>query len=212
MDIAEIDDATTAERRRLGLVDPSLTDLFMGFLSVAITAFGGVMPIARRMLIERRRWISSDEFNELLAFCQFLPGPNIGNMSIAIGGRFHGPLGALVACLGLMVVPCGIVIVLTTLYEHFSEVQIIRHVFIGVAATACGIIFATAAKMAQSALKRRLGHGLLFIAVTIVTIGLLRWELVLTLVALLPLSVLAFGKQPWFLKPTPKAGAKGGTP
>jgi hypothetical protein len=71
--------------------------------------------------------------------------------------------------------------------------------------------------MAQSALKRRMGHGLLFIVVTIITIGILRWELVLTLVALLPLSVLAFGKQPWLFKPAPKAdpqrtGAGGGMP
>ena len=74
--------------------------LFIEFLKVGLSGFGGVLPFARRMLVERRRWLAEQEFNEVLSLSQFLPGPNIVNVSIIIGRRFQGPLGALAATAG----------------------------------------------------------------------------------------------------------------
>jgi chromate transporter len=70
-------------------------ELFFGFLRVGLSGFGGVMPFARRMLVEERRWLDEREFVELLSLSQFLPGPNIVNMSIVIGNRLCGPLGSM---------------------------------------------------------------------------------------------------------------------
>src|SRR5260370_38542884 len=83
----------------------SSTDLFVGFLKVGMSGFGGVMPFARRMLVEERRWLSEREFTEVLSLSQFLPGPNIINVSIIVGSRFAGPAGSLAASLGLMLMP-----------------------------------------------------------------------------------------------------------
>ena len=55
--------------------------------------FGGVLPWARRMLVEQRRWLTAEEFTEVLSLGQFLPGGNIVNMSVVIGQRFHGVPG-----------------------------------------------------------------------------------------------------------------------
>ena len=63
--------------------------LFWGFLKVGVSGFGGVLPIAHRMLVERRRWLTEQEFTEALSLSQFLPGPNIVNLSVIIGRRFQ---------------------------------------------------------------------------------------------------------------------------
>ena len=68
---------------------PSLSDLFRGFLGIGLTGFGGVLPWARRMVVDQRRWLSASEFLDLLALCQFLPGPNVVNLSVALGSRFR---------------------------------------------------------------------------------------------------------------------------
>src|SRR5665647_1519263 len=86
---------------------PAVTtrELFVGFLQVGLSGFGGVLPFARRMLVDKRRWLTELEFNEVLSLSQFLPGPNIVNVSIIVGRRFQGPIGALAATLGLMLMP-----------------------------------------------------------------------------------------------------------
>jgi hypothetical protein len=73
---------------------PSIGALFVGFLGLGLIGFGGVLPLARRMLVERKRWLTPDAFTELLGLCQFLPGGNIINLSVAVGLEFRGVGGA----------------------------------------------------------------------------------------------------------------------
>jgi chromate transport protein ChrA len=90
--------------------EPSVPTLFLAFSGVAVSGFGGVMPFARRMLVERRRWMTPEEFNEAYALAQFLPGGNILNLSVVVGRRFRGAAGALAAIGGLLVGPFLIMI------------------------------------------------------------------------------------------------------
>ena len=69
----------------------------MAFLKIGLSGFGGVLPFARRMLLDQKQWLTELEFNEVLALSQFLPGPNIINVAIIIGRRLQGPAGALAA-------------------------------------------------------------------------------------------------------------------
>ena len=84
---------------------PTLPRLFLGFLSVGMYGFGGVLPWARRMIVEQKRWLTAAEFTDMLGLCQFLPGGNIMNLTIALGARFHGAPGAVTAFAGLMAAP-----------------------------------------------------------------------------------------------------------
>src|SRR3954467_852613 len=97
---------------------PTVThaQLFLGFLGVALQGFGGVLPWARRVLVERRRWLSDKDFTEILSLGQFLPGPNVVNVAVCIGARFHGATGAVAAYAGLMLAPVAIALGLATLY------------------------------------------------------------------------------------------------
>ena len=89
---------------------PHCSRLFLGFLSVGMYGFGGVLPWARRMVVEQRRWLTAAEFTDMLGLCQFLPGGNIMNVTIALGARFHGAAGAVTAFTGLMAAPFATVI------------------------------------------------------------------------------------------------------
>jgi chromate transporter len=166
---------------------PSRRALFVGFLIVGMQGFGGVLPFARRMLVEQRRWLSEREFVEVLSLSQFLPGPNIVNVSIIVGSRFKGPSGAVAASLGLMLMPFLIVLALAELYSQFAAVEAVRGATNGVSAAATGLVIATAIKMAQP-LKGVAWHIAMGI-VTFVAIGLLRVPLLWALAILAPLSI-----------------------
>ncbi len=168
---------------------PNLAQLFLGFAQISMSAFGGALPWARRVLVEDRAWLDSDDFTDTLALCQFLPGPNIINLSIAVGSRFRGPLGALCAFLGLMGAPVVLAIGLGALYGRYGQLEALRGMFAALGAAAAGLVITTAAKMAVPIVKRQPIVGIPVIAAGFVMAGLLRWPLPLVLAVLAPLSV-----------------------
>src|SRR5277367_1483674 len=84
------------------LKTPSIRTLFLAFLAVGLSGFGGVLPFARRALVERRGWLSPEDFTETLSLCQTLPGPNVVNLSIVVGARACGWRGSVAAFVGLV--------------------------------------------------------------------------------------------------------------
>jgi chromate transporter len=134
---------------------PSPGDLFLAFSGVAVSGFGGVMPFARRMLVEQRRWLTAEEFNEAYSVAQFLPGGNILNLAVLVGQRFHGALGSFLSVIGLLAAPFVIMVLLGTVYARYGDVAEVHNVLAGVAAGAAGLIVAMAAKMAEPLVRGR---------------------------------------------------------
>lgn len=166
---------------------PTRRALFTGFLIVGVQGFGGVMPFARRMLVEQQRWLSEREFIEVLSLSQFLPGPNIVNVSIIVGSRFRGPSGSLAAALGLMLMPFLIVLALAALYGRFAEIDAVRGATTGVSAAATGLVIAMGVKMAHPI--RGVAWQIAMATLTFVAIALLRVPLLWALALLAPISV-----------------------
>jgi len=166
---------------------PTLFGLFLAFLAPSVVAFGGALPMVRRMLVEQRRWLTSGEFNELLAVCQFLPGPNIVNMTLVVGGRFRGVPGGLAALAGLIAAPMAIVMGLGSLYARYGGLAPVRHGFAGLAAAAAGLILATACKIAWPIRGRMLSVGVTVAA--FVAIGVAGLPLLPTMLVLVPVSI-----------------------
>jgi chromate transporter len=168
---------------------PELSELFFGFLGISLSGFGGVLPWARRMLVEQRRWLNEHEFAEAMALCQFLPGPNIVNMSIIVGSRFRGVAGALSAFAGLVGVPLAIMILCGALYARYGELETLRGALAGLAAGAAGLIVAMAAKMTMPLVREGQVAPLLFALAGFVAVGLFRLPLYWVVLVLAPLSV-----------------------
>jgi len=148
-----------------------------------------VTPFARRMLVEERRWLNDEEFTDVLSLCQLLPGPNIVNIAVCVGARYHGARGALAAFAGLMAAPFVIVLALGALYTQYGHLPAVSALFRGISAAAAGLVVAMGLKMAAS---RRLRSAMaLFAVATFVGIALMRLPLVVVLLAVAPLGVAA---------------------
>jgi chromate transporter len=155
--------------------DPGVFDLFAGFFIVGICGFGGVLPWARRMIVEQRRWLTPAEFTGMLGLCQFLPGGNIMNVTVALGSRFRGVPGAVAALLGLMTAPVAIVIGLGVLYDRYADLPPVRRAFVALSAAAAAYLLANAWKIASPMRGRPLAIAIA--AGTFVAIAVLRLPL-----------------------------------
>jgi chromate transporter len=171
---------------------PTLSQIFLAFLGIAISGFGGVMPWAQRMLVEKKGWLSHEKFAEDVALAQFLPGPNIINLSIVVGSRWRGPLGALVACIGLMIAPIVLMMIFGELYLRYGDASWLNGPLEGLSAWAVGLIVAMTAKLARPMFHGRRYMAIAFAAAAFVAVGFLRVPLWWALIALAPLSVAAF--------------------
>jgi chromate transporter len=174
-------------------IQPTLTEIFLAFSKVSLSGFGGVLPWARRMMVEDRRWMTAEEFNEAFSLSQFLPGPNIVNFSVVFGSRIGGPAGAALALTGLLAPPTAIVIALAAIYARYGDLSLLQHALSGVAAAAAGLIIAVVSKMAGPVFKTPYSPAPFVAIAAFVAIGLLRWPLLYVLAGLVPVSIaLAF--------------------
>jgi chromate transporter len=121
--------------------------LFICFSKIGLSGFGGVLPWARRGLVEKEKLLSSEEFSAILGVCQIMPGPNVINVAICVGSRFCGARGALAAAGGLTLGPIFIVILLAILYDHFSYIEYVKGALKGIAAVGIGLIASTGLNM-----------------------------------------------------------------
>jgi len=171
---------------------PSVADLFTGFFGIGIMGFGGVLPWARRMVVEQRGWLPAAEFTDLLALCQFLPGPNIVNMAVALGARFHGMRGSAAAAAGLLAAPMAVVIGLGVLFARFGGNPVVAHAFAGLAASASGLVVAMAIKIAWPMRTHTAGVAVLGFA----AVAALRLPLLPVMAVLAPVSILVCRRFP----------------
>jgi chromate transporter len=177
---ALITDLPAANRPR------SKTDLFLTFNWLALQGFGGVLAIVQREMVEKKHWLTREEFVEDWAVAQILPGPNVVNLSLMIGGRHHGLGGALAALFGLLLAPLVIVLLLAVLYGQVAELPIAQGALRGMGAVASGLITATGIKLIAALDNNPMGMGLCtgIAAMTFVAIAILRWPLVWVLLGI----------------------------
>jgi chromate transporter len=168
---------------------PSLAALFAGFFKISIMGFGGVLMWSRRLIVEEKQWLTPEGFNELFAFCQFMPGANVISLSIILGHRLRGWPGAVATFCGLLTPSVALMITLGALYQRFGAMPQLANLLQGLAAATAGLFIAVALKMASPLAKLKPGAPHLICAVTVIAIGILRLPLPWVLLCLVPLSI-----------------------
>jgi chromate transporter len=186
-------DATTAAADALDAASPnsilddesprspkSPGEIFRVFTRLALQGFGGVLPIAQRELVERERWLTREQFLELLAVAQVLPGPNVVNLSLMFGDRAFGWRGGLAALGGMLLAPWGVVLLLTVAYAHYAQHPVVAGVLRGMGAVAAGLIFSTGVKLLPALRRNVLGPATAyaFVALMFACVALLRVPLI----------------------------------
>jgi len=140
-------------------------------------------------MVEERRWLTADQFNEVYALCAFLPGGNIINFSVIFGARMRGAAGAVAAFAGLTGPPMVLITVVGAIFAHYGDVPALRRMLTGVAAAAAGLMIATVAKMAQPLFRNRAVVGPAIALSTFGAIGIMHWPLPLVLALIVPVSI-----------------------
>jgi len=177
----------------------SCADLFWSMTFLALQGFGGVLAVVQRELVERKRWLSREEFVEDWAVAQVLPGPNVVNLALMIGDRHFGMRGALAAVAGILCAPLVVVTLLAVLYSHWADHPQVAGALRGMGAVAAGLITATGLKLMPALRGNPLGLPLcgMLAALCFVGVGLLRIPLAWVLFGLGSLAcVLAWRRLP----------------
>ncbi|KRB91520.1 chromate transporter [Noviherbaspirillum sp. Root189] len=161
----------------------SPSDLFLSFTFIALQGFGGVLAVIQQNLVERKRWLTREEFIEEWAVAQIMPGPNVVNLALVIGGRYFGLRGALAALAGMILVPLLLLLVLAAIYARFADHPGTAGALRGMGAVAAGLIGATGLKLATTLQNHPLGRGLVvaFCLLGFIAVALLRFPLVAVL-------------------------------
>nr|WP_314630149.1 chromate transporter [uncultured Janthinobacterium sp.] len=164
----------------------SLADLFFSFTWLALQGFGGVLAVIQREMVERKRWLTQEEFLEDWAVAQIMPGPNVVNLSLMVGGRYFGLKGALTALAGMLAAPLVIVLVLGVLYTRFGDNPQMAGALRGMAAVSAGMIAATGVKLASALGKHPLPLWLTLpiTVLGVLMVAVLRWPLLYILLGL----------------------------
>jgi chromate transporter len=176
------DDALAAPLARV-----SRAQLFTSFLKMGLLGFGGVLPWARRVLVDERRWLDDREFAELIGLCQVLPGPNVVNLSVIIGARAQGPIGSLIAVTGILFVPVGVMLLIAMFYASVAHEPLARNAIAGASAAAAGLIIGTGMRLLLQ--TRPPLRGLVIGGAAFIAVGVLQWPLLSVIVVLIVVAV-----------------------
>jgi chromate transporter len=150
----------------------SVGDLFVSFTMLALQGFGGVLAVVQREIVERKGWLTPDEFLEDWAVAQVLPGPNVINLAVLIGDRHFGLRGAAAAVAGLLCAPLVIVLALAFLYAHHAADPRVAGALRGMGAIAGGLIAATGLKLVSQLRTHPLGFRLCLAIVALVLVAI----------------------------------------
>ncbi len=139
-----------------GSQPPSVTRIFLVFLKIGTFAFGGVysmLSFFERELVEKRRWITHEDYLESIAIGQMTPGAPIVNTGICIGYRLKKLRGALASTAGQIVTGTVIAILLAIFYMKTKDHPMIRPVMKGIGAAVIGLLLSVIYKMSRKTLK-----------------------------------------------------------
>ena len=164
----------------------SKTDLFVSFTFLALQGFGGVLAVVQREVVERKRWMTPAQFVEDWAVAQILPGPNVINFCLMIGGRYFGLAGAMAALAGMLAAPTAVLLVLALAFGSVSDLAWAQGALRGMGAVAAGLIAATGIKLIPALKSNPVGIGMsaAIMLSTFIGVSLFRWPLIWVLLGI----------------------------
>jgi chromate transporter len=157
----------------------SKTDLFISFTLLALQGFGGVLAVVQRELVDKKRWMTREQFVEEWAVAQVMPGPNVVNLSLMIGGRYFGLPGALAGVAGMLAAPLVVALLLAVAFGTVSDAAWAQGALRGMGAVSAGLIAGTGIKLiaALQGNPMRMPACIALAALSFVGVALLRLPL-----------------------------------
>jgi chromate transporter len=135
--------------------------------------------------------MDEQEFAETLTLCQFMPGPNIVGITVCVGSKLRGAIGAITSVAGFVLIPWTVGLTLGSLYLQYAHIPLLQNILRGLSAAAAGLLIATRIRLLMPHRARR--AALLFAALAFTGMVFLKVPLLLVLLGLAPLSVAVAG-------------------
>jgi chromate transporter len=166
----------------------SLVALFLAFLRLGCTSFGGgTAGWVYRDIVQRRGWIDDQAFLPDLAIGQGMPGSNGVNMAILVGRRLRGGVGAFIAPFAMLAGPLAIILAIGAVYGQVGDHRTVHAVLDGVAAAVVGLTFSTGIDVIAKGAKEP--SSIAIAAATVLCVGILRWPMLPVMLGLAPISI-----------------------
>jgi chromate transporter len=166
----------------------SIGQIFLEFLIIGATSFGGVVPYLHGSLVTKRHWIDDKEFVEMLSISQSIPGLNATNMAILVGQRLRGAPGSIAAMIGICLPGAALMLIAGILYRRHGDHVWVTAALKGVAAAAVGLILATVVGLSKKSLAGK--FDFVFMALTVIAINRFHQSVPRTLIAVGLLAIL----------------------
>lgn len=151
-----------------------LFEMFITFFKIGAFAFGGgyaMIPMVQEEIVTKRNWIEKDEFLDAMAVAQGSPGAMAVNMSIFVGYKIKGPIGAVVATLGSILPSFFIILIVAKYLYQYRDNPILDRMFLGIKPAIVALIVSAVYTLGRNA---RLVRGEVVISIiTVILIGFL---------------------------------------
>jgi chromate transporter len=188
MSDAETNPALQQKALELSAGRVSTARIFLEFLTIGATSFGGVVPYLRGSLVDKQRWLSDKEFVEMLSISQSLPGLNATNMAILVGQKLKGALGAIVAVLGICLPGSVLMFIAGSIYRIHGDHAWVTGALKGVAAASVGLVLSTVVQLSKKSLEERFDY--VFVVLTVVAVNRLHQSVLTTLIVVGLMAIL----------------------
>jgi len=171
--------------------DVPLWDIFLTFLVIGATSFGGgVVAYLRAGLVIRKKWLDEEHFMSALEISQALPGLNATNMAIIVGDRLRGIAGAVIAFLGITLPGAALVMLLGVLYASNASNPYVNAALVGVGSAAVGMLAAVTMQIGRKQFGGLIDAAIIVVTVTMVSF--LHISLIWVLVTVGPAAVFIY--------------------
>ncbi len=174
--------------RAVAPAEVSIGQIFLEFLIIGASSFGGVVPYLRGSLVTKRHWVDDKEFVEMLSISQSLPGLNATNMAVVVGEKLRGWMGSVAAIVGICL-PGGLLMYAVGIfYRSHGDHDFVTAGLKGVAAAAVGLILFTVVSLSKKSLSGK--FDFVFMALTVIAVNRLHQSVPRTLVGVGLLAIL----------------------
>lgn len=147
--------------------DDMLLGLFTTFFKIGSFTIGGgyaMVPLIQSEVVDRKKWLTSDEFVDTLAIAQSTPGALAVNMSAFIGYRKGGIIGAILATLGCSLPAIVPILIIAIFFNKFMDIKIVQKAFKGLRPTVAALIVYSVYKIALAGKIKNLWYILTVIS------------------------------------------------
>lgn len=149
----------------------TITKMFLTWLQIGFTSFGGgatTQYLIQEQFIYKHKWITVEEYANIIGMCQITPGMNIIAYTILIGKKLSGGMGIFVSLVGLILPSTAITIALTTIYTSISKSPKVHSMLHTVFAAIFGIALATNWRNVQPVIMKNYKRGHMIFGITLV--------------------------------------------